>query len=173
METTKVMRIICAVLFVIGTLGYVYKLYGTVHPYLFWTIVVVGILQSFFGYCNVFSSKLGFEHVLSTAFAIGLGCLAAIFTGACMIHGYWAVVYLGIPTIFSLLVPILRTSKWKISSWQSEVAFIFLLVAIFLWDYLEKTPNYFSSYVSLQIFAIAIATQWLPEKENTQQEQKM
>lgn len=165
MEKKKIMRIICAVLFVVGILGYGYKMYDAVHSCLSGVVVIAFTLQLFLCCCNVLSFKFVFEHILSACFTIILGSFAAIFTGACMVHSYWAVVYIAIPTILSLLSPILYLSKWKVSVWQPILTFTFLLVAIFLWNYLEDSPNYFNSYVSLQIFAVAIAMQWLPEKE--------
>ncbi len=171
-KNKKIAHIICAVLFVVGTVWYLFKLYGTMHPYLFWTIVLIGILQAFFEFATVFSTKLGFEHVISTGFAVGFSSIIALLTGACAIHGYWAVIYVALPSILALVIPVFYSCKWQVSTWQDTTVFVLFLVTIFLWDWLEKTPNYFNSYVSLQILVVALSVQWLPEKEETPQPQK-
>ena len=172
-KSKKIMRISCALLFVVGTLWYLFKLYGTVHTYLFWTIVFIGILQGFLGFAAVVSTKLGFEHIISTVFAVGFSIVIALFTNACMMHGYWAVVYVALPSILALLVPIFYSFKWNVSVWQDIMVYGLVLVAIFLWDWLEKTPNYFNSYVALQILVIALSVQWLPEKEEAPRPQEL
>ena len=172
MEKTKILRSICVVILVIATLWYGINIYSNNHVWVFGAIAIGGAMQALLHFLNTYSTKIGFEHILSCGFSVISGCIAILASGANMVWGYWALAIMLIPMVLSLLPPIFYSGKWEVHKWREALAFCLVLVAIFMWDWLEKTPNYFNSYIAIQILVVSIVTMFLPNKDELKEDEK-
>lgn len=171
MRTIKIMRIICAAILVIAVTWLGIKLYSSSHPYVAITILATGAIQAMANFVSAYSSKLRFEHLFMIFIASMFGAIPPMVTGACMEYGIWAVVIMAVPIILSLIPPMFYASKLELNKWQEPAASVIVLIAIFIWDWLERTPNYFSSIIAIEMLVVAFAVLLFPEKEKQKEEQ--